>query len=96
VRAGAGREAAHEAIKQQAVAVALAMRERPGQENDLLQRLAADPRLGLQLAQLQDALAAPLSFTGAAGRQTEAFVAQVEQLLRADPTARAYRPDPML
>ncbi|PQM49250.1 Adenylosuccinate lyase [Mycobacterium talmoniae] len=46
VRAGVGREAAHEVIKEHAVAVALAMRER-GAEPDLLDRLAADPRLPL-------------------------------------------------
>ena len=46
VRAGMGREAAHEVIKEHAVAVALAMRER-GLEPDLLDRLAADPRLPL-------------------------------------------------
>ncbi len=42
VRAGVGRETAHEVIKEHAVAVALAMRER-GAEPDLLDRLAADP-----------------------------------------------------
>ena len=46
VRAGMGREAAHEVIKEHAVAVALAMREK-GFEPDLLDRLAADPRLPL-------------------------------------------------
>ncbi|MDT4910263.1 MAG: adenylosuccinate lyase, partial [Pseudonocardiales bacterium] len=46
VRAGGGREAAHEAIKEHAVAVALELRK--GQtDNDLFDRLAADPRLGL-------------------------------------------------
>jgi len=44
VRAGVGRETAHEAIKEHAVAVALAMREQ-GLEPDLLDRLAADDRL---------------------------------------------------
>jgi adenylosuccinate lyase len=42
VRVRVGREAAHEVIKEHAVAVALAMREK-GQEPDLLDRLAADP-----------------------------------------------------
>ncbi len=46
VRKGVGREAAHEAIKEDAVGVALDMRQ--GQaENDLFDRLAADERLGL-------------------------------------------------
>ena len=47
VRAGVGREQAHEAIKEHAVAVALAMREQGSADNDLFDRLAADPRLGL-------------------------------------------------
>ena len=52
VRAGAGREAAHEAIKEHAVAVALAMREKGAADNDLLDRLAADARLPLDRAAL--------------------------------------------
>ncbi|MCZ7628072.1 MAG: hypothetical protein M5U19_02815 [Microthrixaceae bacterium] len=40
VRAGAGREVAHEAIKSHAVEVALAMRERGAEGNDLIERLA--------------------------------------------------------
>ena len=47
VRAGTGREQAHEAIKEHAVRVALDMREQGAADNDLLARLAADPRLGL-------------------------------------------------
>src|SRR3954449_4687613 len=49
VRAGVGREIAHEAIKEHAVAVALDMREGRA-HNDLFDRLAADPRLGLDRA----------------------------------------------
>ena len=42
---GAGREAAHEAIKEHAVAVALEMR-RGHSDNDLLRAARRDPRLG--------------------------------------------------
>src|SRR5689334_1331656 len=56
VRAGVGRETAHEVIKEHAVAVALAMREK-GSEPDLLDRLAADPRLPLDRPALDAALA---------------------------------------
>src|SRR6202008_2248531 len=56
VKAGMGREAAHELIREHAVDVALAMRER-GAEPDLLDRLAADPRLPLDRAALDAALA---------------------------------------
>ncbi|MDO4716450.1 MAG: adenylosuccinate lyase, partial [Propionibacteriaceae bacterium] len=54
VRKGVGREAAHEAIKEHAVAVALDMR-RGNPSNDLFARLAADERLGLSRPEL-DAL----------------------------------------
>jgi adenylosuccinate lyase len=96
VRAGVGREAAHEAIKQHATAVALAMRERGAAGNDLLERLAADGRLGLNREQLEHALSAPLQFVGAAQAQTHAFVREVQAVLARDPKAASYRPDPML
>jgi adenylosuccinate lyase len=66
VRRGVGREAAHEVIKEHAVAVALAMRER-GADNDLLDRLAGDARLGVDRADLDAAVARPLELTGTAG-----------------------------
>ena len=91
VRAGVGREQAHEAIKEHAVAVALELRQ--GQdENDLIERLAADPRLGLEADQLRGLLAEPLSFTGAAREQTAAFVGQVDAIVERFPDAAAYRP----
>ncbi len=95
VRRGVGRETAHEAIKENAVAVALAMREE-GAQNDLLDRLAADPRLGLSRAELDDALADPLGFTGAGGAQVDAVVARIGELVLRNPGAAAYRPGEIL
>jgi adenylosuccinate lyase len=95
VRAGMGREAAHEVIKEHAVAVALAMRER-GAEPDLLDRLAADPRLPLDRAALAAALADRQSFTGAAGSQVDRVVAAVEELAIANPHAAGYAPGAIL
>jgi adenylosuccinate lyase len=91
VRAGMGREAAHEVIKEHAVAVALAMRER-GAEPDLLDRLAADTRLPLDRAALDAALADRQSFTGAAGSQVDRVVAAVDELVSANPHAASYTP----
>ncbi len=94
VRAGVGREAAHEAIKDSAVAVALEMREKGTERNDLLDRLAADSRLaGVQLSGV---LAEPLSFTGAARDQVAAVIAAVDDALRSEPAAADYRPEPIL
>jgi adenylosuccinate lyase len=96
VRAGVGREQAHAAIKEHAVAVALAMRETRAEGNDLLDRLAADPRLGLTRADLDGLVADPMTFTGAAGTQVADVVARVEDVVRRHPEAAAYAPGSIL
>ena len=96
VRAGVGREAAHEAIKENSVAVALEMREKGTDRNDLFQRLALDSRLGLSAVELDALLADPLTFTGAAREQVAAVVAGVEAVLASEPEAAAYTPRPIL
>jgi adenylosuccinate lyase len=95
VRRGVGREQAHEAIKEHAVATALALRE-GGADNDLLDRLAADARLGLDRGVLDSLLADRLGFVGVAPQQVEAFAAQVADIVDAHPAAAAYRPEPVL
>ena len=96
VRHGVGREAAHEAIKDSAVAVALEMREKGTERNDLFARLAADSRLGLSAAELDALLAEPITFTGAARAQVAAIVASVDAVLASEPAAAAYQPQPIL
>src|ERR1700757_4560874 len=95
VRAGMGREAAHEVISEHAVATALAMRER-GAETDLLDRLAADARLPLDRAALDAALADKKAFTGAAGDQVDDVVAMVDTLVGRYPDAAKYTPGAIL
>ena len=95
VRAGMGREAAHEVIKEHAVAVALSMREH-GTEPDLLDRLAADPRLPLDRAALDAALADTGSFIGVAGSQVDRVVAAVGALVSDYPRAAQYNPGSIL
>jgi adenylosuccinate lyase len=96
VRAGVGREQAHEAIKENAVSVALELREKGTDRNDLFDRLAADSRLGLSAAELAALLAEPLSFTGAAQAQVAAVLRRADDLLGTDPSAAEYRPEPIL
>jgi len=96
VRKGVGREIAHEAIKEHAVSVALAMREQSAGENDLLERLAADARLQLSLDELRALIAEPLAFTGAAGAQVEAIAGRVAVIVAAHPEAAAYTPGDIL
>jgi adenylosuccinate lyase len=95
VRAGVGRETAHEVIKEHAVAAALAMREQ-GVEPDLLDRLAADPRLPLDRAAIDAALADRNAFIGAAGDQVDAVVAEVDALVTRYPDAAKYAPGAIL
>ena len=96
VRAGVGREAAHEAIKEHAVAVALALRGPGDGSNDLLDRLAADPRLGLSRADIDAIVAEPLAFTGVAGTQVSAVAARIARIVEANPDAAAYVPGDIL
>lgn len=93
VRAGIGRETAHEAIKEHAVAVALAMRAGAA-GNDLYQRLAADPRLGLSIEQLE--AVDPIDLTGAARDQVDAIATRVADLARRHPDGAVYIPGAVL
>jgi adenylosuccinate lyase len=96
VRAGVGREQAHAAIKQHAVAVALLLREKGAEANDLVERLAADSRLRLGRGQIEALMSEPLEFVGDARRQTAAFVARVGEIAARHPEAAAYTPEPIL
>jgi len=96
VRAGVGRETAHEAIKENAVSVALAMREQGLVENDLVTRLAADDRLPLNQEQLDALLTDRISFTGLASVQVSRVVERIEEVLKRFPEATGYAPGPIL
>ena len=96
IRAGVGRETAHEVIKDHAVAVALAMRETGRVDNDLLDRLAADPRLPLDRAQLQRLIEDRGSFTGLAGAQVAAVLSRIEAVMAQHPDAAGYVPGAIL
>lgn len=96
VRQGIGREAAHEVIKEHAIAVALEMRETGRVDNDLLDRLAADPRLGISRAELNAALSNPLELAGTAGQQVATLAAQIEKIAASHPEAAGYRPGPVV
>ncbi len=95
VRAGVGRETAHELIKEHAVGAALAMRQE-GVGNRLLERLAEDERFPLDRAELDALLADRITFTGAAAEQVATVVARVEEVTAAHPEAAAYSPGAIL
>ncbi|ANE04794.1 adenylosuccinate lyase [Corynebacterium crudilactis] len=95
VRAGVGRETAHEVIKENAVAVALNMRENGGGQ-DLIQRLADDARLPMTEADLEAALADRHAFIGAAESQVSRVLDRIQALSDAHPGAAEYRPGEIL
>jgi adenylosuccinate lyase len=90
VKAGVGREVAHEVIKEHAVKAALAMRQ--GQPNTLLDALAADARIPLDKSALDQLISAPLEFTGDARQQIARVIARIETITSAHPAAAAYSP----
>jgi adenylosuccinate lyase len=96
VRNGVGRESAHEAVKEHAVAVALGMREQGAARNDLLDRLAGDSRLGLSRADLDSLTADPLDFTGEARSQVARVCARIDEVVARHPHAVDYRPEGIL
>ena len=96
VRAGVGREVAHEVIKEHAVAVALAMREQVNTESNLMELLAGDTRLGLSLDDLNALIAEPLSFTGAATAQVNSVAERVALIVADNHDAASYRPGDIL
>jgi adenylosuccinate lyase len=96
VKRGAGREAAHAAIKGHAVALAREMRAGTAQAGDLLSRLAGDSRIGLSRADLAAALDLDARFVGSALAQADAFVAEVRRLADRYPESTSYRPAAIL
>jgi adenylosuccinate lyase len=95
-RRGVGREAAHEAIKEHAVAVALAMREKGALANDLFDRLAGDDRLGLSRGEIDALVADRSSFVGVAGAQVAAVADRVAAVVALHPDAAGYAPAPII
>jgi adenylosuccinate lyase len=95
VKNGAGRETAHEAIKEHALAAAQALRGGAGGA-DLLSRFAGDRRIGLGKKMLQGILAENSRFVGAAPHQVDAFVAEVKPLAKRFRGSADYAPGQLL
>ena len=96
VKAGAGREEAHEIIKQHAIEAALEIREGSSGENDLIERLVNDPLLPLDRNAATEALSDRGAFIGLADSQVSDFVARATTINSEHPGAESYRPSPIL
>jgi adenylosuccinate lyase len=96
VKRGTGRETAHEAIKEHAVATVADLRSGKVTVNDLAQRLAEDGRLGLEKNEIEQVIASAGDLCGKSAAQVEAFAAAVGERLQKSPEARAYEPGAIL
>jgi adenylosuccinate lyase len=94
VKTGAGRETAHEAIKEHALAAAKAIRN--GEDAAMISRLSGDKRLGLKRATLEAILADGSRFVGAAPQQVDEFVTTVALLAKKIKGAASYQPGKLL
>ena len=90
IKAGVGREIAHEVIKEHAVKAALTMRK--GKANTLLDALAADSRIPLDRKALDALISKPIEFTGDARQQIARVVDRIDAITSAHPAAAQYKP----
>jgi adenylosuccinate lyase len=95
VKAGVGREVAHEIVREHSIAAALALRAGAA-TNTLVDDLASDARVPLSRDGLGVLLGDPASFVGNAGRQVDAVVNRVRLLVERHPEAATYNPGAIL
>jgi adenylosuccinate lyase len=96
VKHGVGRETAHKAIKEHAIATVQDLRRGKIERNNLIERLAADERLGLSRETLDAILKQGEHETGAADTQVEWFSKTVIALEETYPQAVTYAPGAIL
>jgi adenylosuccinate lyase len=96
VKNGAGRESAHESIKEHAVATVLDLRQGNITKNNLLDRLAEDKRLGLSREKLQKVFNEKAGEVGTANRQVDLFTDKVRLWDQKFPDAKNYTPGSIL
>jgi adenylosuccinate lyase len=96
VKAGVGRETAHKAIKEHAVATVNDLRAGKTTLNDLVGRLAGDDRIPLTADQLAAIVASGEENAGAARSQVDHFASAVAALVARHPEAADYSPGSIL
>ena len=96
VKAGVGREAAHQAIKEHAVATVKDLRNGKIANNDLVDRLAGDERLGLPRDTIQSITENAAALLGNAQTQVEEFEKIVAEFVQKYPDVTNYEPTPLL
>ena len=94
VRAGIGREEAHQLLSSHSAAASRQVRE--GGENDLIGRIAGDPRIPVDGNHLAGLLAEPIQLTGRASAQVADVVTRIEKVVTRRPEAATFSPGPIL
>ena len=80
VERGRSRQEMHEVIKEHSVAAAQVVKNQ-GFDNDLLHRLANDPRMPFTPEELTELTSETLQYTGRAEQQTDEFLDEIVQPL---------------
>ena len=90
IKAGVGREEAHEIIKEHATKAVLEMRE--GKGNSLLKALGNDSRFPLDQDDLENLISDPIEFTGDARQQIQRVLERIEKITSSNSSAAQYTP----
>ena len=90
VKNGMGREDAHQVIKE--ISLKAAGDIRNGIKSDLLEAIAQDFRIPLDLSELKDLISSPLDFAGLARQQCEAIVTKILDITTDQVIAAKYLP----
>lgn len=96
VKRGIGRETAHEVIKEHAVAAARAYRAGESDQNDLIDRLAADSRLNMSATELRTCLEEGQANAGATDLQISHFITESDRYVSQFEGADLYTPGGIL
>ena len=96
VKAGAGREDAHSAIKEHAVATVKDLRNGKIKENDLAKRLAKDKRVGLKASTINSLIKKGQGRVGAAHSQVDYFLGRASSWAARYADAKEYNPPSIL
>lgn len=94
IKNGVGRETAHSAIKKHALKAIERLRN--GHEPELPEDLLRDKSLKLTKAQLEKILNNPIDLIGASLHQVREVVTRINKILKVNPDAARYIPEPIL
>ena len=96
VKKGAGREAAHLAIKENSIKVLKEIRFGDNNKNDLIDLLAKDSRIPLNKSEIQDSLSDCSSLIGLAREQCLKFINEINEMSEKYLESLNYKPEEII